>query len=358
MYRMTYLDAVLGIPKKIVIFAFGGFIGAVCNWTITYSLTEYFYLYYLLSNLIGSTVNILFNFIYHRSITFNVFGDTGRRFVKFLIFSIVIIMLNISITFILTEVFGLWYLFSVITATFIVVTFNFAVNQLYIFFDIDKINVRYEEVGYDFYNRQTNSINPIRSWFHVTRYEILDSIVDRYYSQGKKIVDLGSGSCEWNVRRLPVIGVDLNRNMLEYAKSKGHLIDYKVSNIDAVDFENSSVDIIIISEVLEHIKDYNNLINEIYRVLKPNGIAIVTVPYDTVISFWKPLFFIQCLIQGYIFGNKYYQNKCGHVHSFSPQKVRNIFSSKGFSIIDQFDILRFTIFTVVQRADEKDGKNG
>ncbi len=341
--------------KKLATFAFGGSVGAVINWAITYALTEYFYLYYLLSNLIGSTMNIMFNFVYHRSITFSVFSDIRRRFVKFLIFSIIILILNISITFTLTEVFGLWYLFSVIIATGIVVVFNFAVNQLYVFFDVDKINVRYEEVGYDFYDRQTKSLNPIRAWFHTTRYKILDSTVRKYYSESKKIVDLGSGSCEWNIGKLPVTGVDLNKNMLEYAKSKGYLAEYKVSSIDEVDFEDNSIDIVVISEVLEHIKDYNALINEIRRILKPGGIVVATVPYDTVLSFWKPLFFVQCLIQGYVFGDKYYQDKCGHVHSFSPGNIRGIFS-EGFNIMEQFDMRRFTIFTVAQKA--ADGKHG
>jgi ubiquinone/menaquinone biosynthesis C-methylase UbiE len=231
--------------------------------------------------------------------------------------------------------------------------FNFIINQLYIFFDADKINVRYEEVDYDYYYRRTTSTNPVISRFYTMRHEILDSIVRKHFSEGKKIVDLGSGSCEWNTGRLPVIGVDLNRNVLEYAKSKGHLAGYRVSSLDAVDFENNSVDIAVLSEVLEHIKDYNNLINEIYRILKHDGIVIVTVPYDTATSFWRPLFLVQCLIQGYIFGDTYYQNKCGHVHSFSPMDIKNMFGSKGFNIIDQFDMLRFTIFMVAQKSDGK-----
>lgn len=344
--------------KKLITFAFGGFVGLLINWAITYSLTEYFSVYYLLSNLIGSTVNIIFNFAYHRSITFNVLGDVRVRFIRFLIIGGIIILLNISVTYSLTEFFGLWYFFSVIAATFIVVMFNFAINQLYIFFDIDKINVRYEDVGHDFYDRQTKSINPLRAWFHTTRYEILNSTVRKYYNQSKRIVDLGSGSCEWNIGKLPVTGVDLNKNMLEYAKSKGHLIDYKVSNIDQVDFQNNSVDIVVISEVLEHIKDYNALINEIYRILRPGGVVIATVPYDTALSFWKPLFFVQCLIQGYAFGDKYYQDKCGHVHSFSPEDMRNVFNSKGFKIVEQFDMRRFTIFTVARKPNGKDGMHG
>jgi SAM-dependent methyltransferase len=43
-------------------------------------------------------------------------------------------------------------------------------------------------------------------------------------------------------------------------------------------FKNDSIEIIKASHVLEHINNYVNLIKEIYRVLKPNGVLYVRVP--------------------------------------------------------------------------------
>jgi len=126
-----------GIPKKLIIFGFGGLVGAIINWAITYSLTENFDIHYLLSNLIGLTVNIIFNFFYHSHITFKVFDDTKRRFFKFLIFTLIIVALNILIIFILTEFFDIWYLFSAIIATLTIVIFNFVGNHFYIFRDTE-----------------------------------------------------------------------------------------------------------------------------------------------------------------------------------------------------------------------------
>lgn len=121
--------------KKLITFAFGGFIGALINWTITYTFTEYFSIYYLLSNLVGSIVNIVFNFIYHRFITFHILNDVKVRFIRFLIVSIIIIFLNISLMYSLTKFLGLWYLFSAIIATLFIVSFNFTINKFYIFFN-------------------------------------------------------------------------------------------------------------------------------------------------------------------------------------------------------------------------------
>lgn len=34
------------------------------------------------------------------------------------------------------------------------------------------------------------------------------------------------------------------------------------------------------TEVLEHVEDYQTLVNEVYRVLKPGGSAIFTIPWS------------------------------------------------------------------------------
>jgi SAM-dependent methyltransferase len=45
-------------------------------------------------------------------------------------------------------------------------------------------------------------------------------------------------------------------------------------------FEDKSFDIILCSHVLEHIPDERKAITELYRVLVPNGVAYIQVPYN------------------------------------------------------------------------------
>ncbi len=61
-----------------------------------------------------------------------------------------------------------------------------------------------------------------------------------------------------------------------YSNQKG------VENIDItkLKFEDNSFDYIICNHVLEHIDNDIKAMSEMFRVLKPNGIAVITVPID------------------------------------------------------------------------------
>ena len=225
------------------------------------------------------------------------------------------------------------------------------------FFVQKDIFPEYKNIKHDFYFEQSKSKNPIRSWFHTRRQEITNYIVQANYCKSNNIYDFGSGNCVWNFSSLPVIGVDLNEQMLKFAMDNKRIIGYKVEDIKKTSLDNESADLIVASEVLEHITNYELAVKEIWRTLKPGGTAIISVPYDTNLSFWKPLFFVQCLIQGYIFNDKYYKEKCGHVNHFSPTSIKNKFEKTGFILKQQFDMRRFTIFTVFTKLNGNNQDN-
>ena len=76
-------------------------------------------------------------------------------------------------------------------------------------------------------------------------------------------------------------------------------------------FEDNTFDLVICSEVLEHLEDYHAAIDEIYRVLKPEGKFLPSVP-----SYW-PEKICWSLSSGY-------QNMPGgHVRIFTKRQVIN-----------------------------------
>ena len=213
----------------------------------------------------------------------------------------------------------------------------------------NDLKERYKDIDSDFYERQVNSINPFRRWFHVNRYRIINNLVQGKFRKGMRVVDLGCGSCNWNTGRIEVFGIDLNENLLKLAKDEFRLYDYKVGDVSDLGLNEGSFDMVLAIELLEHLHDYERLIREINRILKPGGYAIVSVPFDTPFSLWRYLFFLQVLLHGYLLGEKYYRSRCGHMNFFSPDKLKDAFLRHNFEIDTVFDMRRFTIFLIARK---------
>ena len=74
-----------------------------------------------------------------------------------------------------------------------------------------------------------------------------------------------------------VYGVDINPESVELCNSTiGN--NFIVGNAELLEYSDECFDKILCSEVLEHLKDDLTAIQEIYRVLKPNGLVLITVP--------------------------------------------------------------------------------
>ena len=213
-------------------------------------------------------------------------------------------------------------------------------------------HIGYEEIEEDFYCKQTVSRNPLRKWFHLNRYRIANSLVKSKYRSGQKIADLGCGSCDWNLDELPVFGIDANQNLMERAKRHRRLYDYKVADAGASGMPDESFEIVTAFEFLEHLADYEIVVAEAHRMLKKGGHFIISVPYDTVMSMWRPLFFMQVILQGYVLRKAYYRARCGHVQHFSPDDIRGVLKKHGFTVEFIFDMRRFTIFACARKDGE------
>lgn len=51
-----------------------------------------------------------------------------------------------------------------------------------------------------------------------------------------------------------------------------------IGSVDSISIENDSVDSIISTQVLEHVKNPQKAVEEFYRVLKPGGYCLATIP--------------------------------------------------------------------------------
>ncbi len=110
------------------------------------------------------------------------------------------------------------------------------------------------------------------SWFSPDKLEkdsILDSLVEaKVYARGR-LLDIGCG-------RKPYKDI-FSELVDEYIGMDKTFGDIKGSALK-IPVNNESFDTILSTQVLEHVSDPQKMMNEIYRVLKKDGHAILTMP--------------------------------------------------------------------------------
>jgi ubiquinone/menaquinone biosynthesis C-methylase UbiE len=116
---------------------------------------------------------------------------------------------------------------------------------------------------------------------HMTRY-----IAAQKIAQDKVVLDIASGS-GYGTKLLSevakkVYGVDVSEESVEYAKENYNSknIEYLVGDAEKIPLPDGSVDLVVTFETVEHVNNYMKFIDEIHRVLKKDGLAIISTPND------------------------------------------------------------------------------
>lgn len=89
-----------------------------------------------------------------------------------------------------------------------------------------------------------------------------------------------------------LVGLELDAEIIQKAqRNVGHLPDLTLTrgNIYALPFPDNSFDGVILSEILEHVDDDVAGLREVLRVLKPGGVAAITVPNANYPFLWDPI---------------------------------------------------------------------
>lgn len=120
-----------------------------------------------------------------------------------------------------------------------------------------------------------------RRQFHIERYRFAARRVE-----GQCVLDCACGT-GYGVRLLKevgkaagVIGVELNKGALEYAGKKHQLdsIHYLCASGDCMPLPDGCVDVVTSFETIEHVPDDVALIEEFSRVLRSDGLLIISTP--------------------------------------------------------------------------------
>ncbi|MYE26370.1 MAG: class I SAM-dependent methyltransferase [Chloroflexi bacterium] len=94
------------------------------------------------------------------------------------------------------------------------------------------------------------------------------------------------------VSNCELVGADLDWRVVKTARQVlGHLAKVHIhhASIYSMPYPRDCFDAVILSEIIEHIDDDIRGLKEAYRVLKPGGVLVVTVPNANYPFWWDPI---------------------------------------------------------------------
>lgn len=118
--------------KQILKFGVVGGIAFVIDYLVLYICTDFLNIYYLVSAVISFTVSVIFNYILSVKWVFVINNNFSKRknFIIFIVLSIIGLILNEIIMYLMVDVINVYYMFSKLISTFVVMIFNFVTRKV------------------------------------------------------------------------------------------------------------------------------------------------------------------------------------------------------------------------------------
>lgn len=165
-----------------------------------------------------------------------------------------------------------------------------------------------------------------------SRYDYLLKLISKYKNRGY-LLEIGFGDGFLLKRTFnkgfKIFGIDISSEnvklTMENFEREGITSKLSVQSAEKMDFEDNFFDVVMASEVIEHLNEsqLNKAFNEIHRVLRGAGIFIGTTPaYEKIESN-----LVICPYCGKTFHRR------GHFQSFNENKTKMILSEHGFKVL-------------------------
>lgn len=122
-----------------------------------------------------------------------------------------------------------------------------------------------------------------KHWWFVVRRELFQRLLKKKnFPTDAAILDVGT-STGTNLRMLVnmgfanIKGLDFSDHAIHFCKQKGLPMVTK-GDICDMPFDQDSLNLVVATDIIEHVENDLLALKEIYRVLKPGGCALITVP--------------------------------------------------------------------------------
>ncbi|MGH7246141.1 MAG: class I SAM-dependent methyltransferase [Candidatus Levyibacteriota bacterium] len=182
-----------------------------------------------------------------------------------------------------------------------------------------------EQVPVDYYQKGVKN-NFFQKFWHIKKLTIVGSLIP---FTPRKILDVGCAS-GWFLSNIAkkypkakCFGIDIYKEAVLYGKKRYPKMSFRQADGHRIPFANNSFDLVICTEVLEHVENPNQMLLEIKRVLSEKGVAIIEL--DSASILFTTVWFLWTKIHGKVW-------KHAHLHSFNPKKLERLLKNSGFEI--------------------------
>ena len=171
-----------------------------------------------------------------------------------------------------------------------------------------------------FYNR-FSFLYPIVDWFLQPQKKRFFKEINAQPSGKLLEIGIGNGSHLPKYQKHLITGIDTSQGMLNIAeKRKNPETKLHVMNGEKLNFQNSQFDYVVLSHVLAVTDDPNKVLEECFRVLKPNG-KLYILNHFTPNNALKYIDFMFSYFSRFLhFKSKFYLNQFIKLNEFELEK--------------------------------------
>ena len=155
---------------------------------------------------------------------------------------------------------------------------------------------------------------------------------------GDRLLDIGCGDGSFGSLVLStgkykeVYGIDISEDALKGSVKKGLIVNKVDLNKDELPFRDSYFDTITCLDVIEHVVDPYGLLSQVYRVLKPNGILIISTPNIQWVYHIINLLLGRAPKTSFSISREY---DGGHLHYFTYSEMKSILHQSSFKVTNE-----------------------
>jgi len=187
--------------------------------------------------------------------------------------------------------------------------------------------------------------------YELNKINILDSFNMKNDSE---FIDLGCDDGVWTkkiagkIKTENIHGIEIVKERAEVAEKSG--IKVKISDLNVkFPFEDNKFDVIHSNQVIEHVKDTDLFVSEIYRILKPGGYAVISTEnlaswhnIGALFFGYMPFSLVNTTYKTAALGNPlaphnnqdfWESSSWQHVRVFTTKGLRHLFELFGFEIV-------------------------